>query len=166
MADWFSLISLGVEAVSEVASFAFSTSANNQALQEQEQMIKTQSLDNQYKTLVNKNKTLDQMQISLQKGEAHQAVTGATFNSPTFYASQVNIIQQGDKALRNADTAEALNNYALEMKKREAETHNSNSMISGITGGITEGFSLLSKGVSEYDKKISSKTNKNWWEWM
>ena len=157
MSSWFSLVSLGVEAVSEVASFAFGMYANNEA--EQEQMIQTQTLNNQYKTLVQKNKTLDQMQISLQKGEAHQAVTGAAFNSPSFFAQQSNIVQQGDRALRNADTAQALNDYSLQMEKREMATQHINSMIQGITGGI----SLLGKGVKKYD---DPKTYKSWWDWM
>ena len=95
--------------------------ASQAALQEQEEMIKTQQLKNKYDTLVNKNKTLDQMDIALQKNEAHMVVSGARFNSPSFMAANTDIVEKGDEARRNADSSEAINDYVLQMQRDSAQ---------------------------------------------
>ena len=113
--------------------------ASSEAAAEQQQMLKTQQLENKYKTMVRKNTTLDQMQTQLQRNEAHQAVSGGKFNSPSFFAVQADATQEGAEALRNADTAEALNDYSLKMQERSAQTqanYRKAGVITHTVGGV------------------------------
>lgn len=94
--------------------------------------------------MLRKNKTLDQMQLQLQRNEAHQAVSGGKFNSPSFFAIQADTNQEASTALKNADTAEALNDYSLKMQERQAQTQANFRLlgtiaktVSGVTGAFT-----------------------------
>jgi predicted ribosome quality control (RQC) complex YloA/Tae2 family protein len=107
--------------VSTVVSTVASISAAQGAISEQSQMMKQQELENSYKDLSEKNQTLDQMRDALQTNEAHMSATGMAANSGSFVAMNAQTIEDGDRAIRNSDVAQALNDYSLKIKQQAAQ---------------------------------------------
>lgn len=138
LAPFITEIVAGIGAIAAVTSTVMSVNASNEALAEQNKAIETQELTNNYKKLVRQNQTLDQMQLALQKNEAHQAASGFTFASPSFFATSHEIAKEGAKAYQNAEVASALNDYALKMQQREAQTQASLRRIQLISSGISQ----------------------------
>jgi len=134
------LILAAISATTAVAGGIMSEIASQDALEQQQQMLETQHLQNRYQTLSRQNQTLGEMRITLQKNEAHEAASGGKMDSPSFFAQQANTIQQGDTALRNAGTAEALNDYSLDMRQSDDET---NAHMRTIRNIVQTGGSLI-----------------------
>ena len=138
-----------VALVVAVAGTAVGVAQSHAAMVEQERALHTQQLENQYNTAVRKNQTIDRIRVSLQTNEAHMAMSGAATNSPSFFAANSNIVKKGDQALRNADTAEALNNYSYQMQeanaRQRADLQQTGAIIHGVgqaAQGAAQGYSM------------------------
>jgi hypothetical protein len=136
-----------VMATAAVGGAVASSISSSEAVAEQEQALHTQELNNTYETAVRKNQTLDQLQMQLQKGEAHQAASGARFDSPSFFNDAVQSNVEADKAIKNANVASSLNQYKLKIEQQNAERQNTTRQItasfdavSGVAGAT---FSYL-----------------------
>lgn len=127
-----------VMAVAAVATAGVQYASSQEELQEQQQQLHTQQLENQYKTVVRKNQTIDRVKVALENNQAHMAMTGAASNSPSFFAANSNIVEKGDQAMRNADTSEALNNYSYQIQeendRRRADLQQTGAIIQGASG--------------------------------
>ena len=67
----------------------------------------------------------------LQTNEAHSAASGVEMNSPSVFAQNMDVAQQGQHAIHNSDVAESLNNYSIEMQKQQARQQEHGAMIEG-----------------------------------
>lgn len=141
----FGLIIAGV--ITSVVATTISTIASIDAAQaamvNEEQLLRTQEQQNQYNNLVNKNKTLDKMRLALETNEAHMAASGVASNSPSFITNNVQTIEHGDRALRNSNTATALNDYSLRLKNQALQQQTYAREVQSIAGmGVSLGNTL------------------------
>lgn len=99
--------------------------------------LETKSLAQSYSYLNKQNLTVEAMNKKLQEGEAHQAVTGAKSNSPSFQASQENIINMGDTVLKNQNVSNDLAQQSIDLDQSALKVKSNQQMIQSITGGAT-----------------------------
>ena len=154
-------IAITVAIVSAVASAGVQMESMQSMMMEQNEMMKSQELENSYKDVAQKNQTLDQMRTALETNEAHMSATGMASNSPSFVSMNAETIEEGDKAMRNADTAEALNDYTLKIQQvanqRKAWAQGIGTLAGLGTSLATTGISSMSFGSTP--KSITGSTS-------
>lgn len=133
-----------------IASAGAQMASMSAMLSEQDEMMRNQELENSYKDVSQKNQTLDQMKTALETNEAYMSTTGMASNSPSFVSMNADTIEEGDKAMRNADTAEALNDYTLKIQQvanqRKAWAQGIGTLAGLGTSLATTGISSMSFG--------------------
>lgn len=134
--------------IATVVSTVVSVSSAQAAMSEQNQMMQQQELENQYKNLSQKNQTLDQMRDALQTNEAHMAATGMAANSGSFVAMNAETVEEGDKAMRNADVAQSLNDYTLKIQQQAQQRQTYAQEIGSLAG---MGSNLANTGIKAYN---------------
>ena len=151
-------IMIGVAIASAAASAAAQMASMQSAMAEQNEMMREQTLENSYKDLSQKNQTLDKMREALETNEAHMSATGMAANSPSFVAVNAETIDEGDKAMRNADVAQSLNDYTLKIQQQAAHRQAYAQELSSL-GQM--GSSLANSGINQYGNFKFSGTSRS-----
>lgn len=109
-----------VSAASAVAGSIASSEASSASAVAQENAVKTQELQSQYKIGKQKNASMEQLHVQLSKNEMRMGMRGLSTQSPTFNAIQTNEFNNTAKSLQQG-------NVALKI-----DTLNAKSQISNI----------------------------------
>jgi hypothetical protein len=127
---WVATASISALAIAAIGTGTEMYEAH-QSEEMQEKALENKQLQNKYNSMVRKNQTLDAMDRQLQTNEAHSAASGVEMNSPSVFAQNMDVAQQGQHAIHNSDVAESLNNYSIEMQKQQARQQEHGAMIEG-----------------------------------
>lgn len=138
---------IAIVIATEVASAGAQMMSMQSSMLEQMEMMKNQELQNSYKDLSQKNQTLDQMKDALETNEAHMSATGMASNSGSFIAMNAETVEEGDKAMRNSDVAESLNDYSLKIQQQARQRQAYAQGIGNIAGTAS---SIASMGIGAY----------------
>ena len=128
------LIYIGVSAALSIGEAAIQSSAATAAANSQQQALKSQELENQYKILKSKTKEADIATQYLQRNEMVAVKRGEALNSPSFNAIQVATLQNAQRALQADTTFEKVNTLETEAESESIKQQRNAKIESSIFG--------------------------------
>lgn len=132
------LIYIGVSAALSVGEAVIQSSAATAAANAQQQALKSQELENQYKILKSKTKEADIATQYLQRNEMVAVKRGEALNSPSFNAIQVSTLQNAQRALQADTTFEKVNTLETEAESQSIKQQRNTKILSSIIGGAQQ----------------------------
>jgi hypothetical protein len=137
-----------VGAAASVAGSIASSEASTASATAQENAVKTQELEGQYKIGKQKNASIEQVHVQLAKNEMRMGVRGLSTQSPTFNAVQVDEFNNTSKSLKQGNVALKID--TLNSKTQLANIHTQlnyqkASNIFGAIGGVASAGSDVYK---------------------